>query len=58
MNTFTDPLMGTIDARLPGGLGGHWYGVYPAQVTDNQDPDVIGYSLPGRYVLVKWTAEF
>ncbi len=27
-------------------------------ITDNQDPDVIGYSLPGRYVLVKWTAEF
>jgi len=27
-------------------------------ITDNQDPDVIGYSLPGRYVLVKCTAEF
>jgi uncharacterized protein involved in type VI secretion and phage assembly len=31
-----------IDARLPGGLGGRWYGVYPALVTDIADPDSQG----------------
>lgn len=28
----------TIDGRIPQGLGGNWYGVYPALVLDNQDP--------------------
>ncbi len=30
------------DARLPVGLGGHWYGVYPALVSDIKDPDNQG----------------
>lgn len=30
------------DARVPTGLGGRFYGVYPAVVTDNQDPDGQG----------------
>jgi len=34
-----DPLM---DGRLPIGLGGHWYGVHPALVTDIKDPDGQG----------------
>lgn len=29
-------------SRNPDGLGGHWYGVYPAVVTDIKDPDGIG----------------
>ena len=31
-----------IDARLPDGLGGRWYGVYPALVSDIKDPDGQG----------------
>jgi len=31
-----------IDARVPGGLGGCWYGVYPALVSDIKDPDGQG----------------
>jgi uncharacterized protein involved in type VI secretion and phage assembly len=31
-----------IDARVPFGLGGHWYGVYPALVSDVKDPDGQG----------------
>ncbi len=31
-----------IDARLPVGLGGHWYGVYPALVSDIKDPEGQG----------------
>jgi uncharacterized protein involved in type VI secretion and phage assembly len=31
-----------LDARVPTGLGGHWYGVYPALVTDLTDPDGQG----------------
>jgi uncharacterized protein involved in type VI secretion and phage assembly len=31
-----------IEARVPVGLGGHWYGVYPALVADIQDPDGQG----------------
>jgi uncharacterized protein involved in type VI secretion and phage assembly len=30
------------DARQPAGLGGHWYGVFPALVTDIKDPDGQG----------------
>jgi uncharacterized protein involved in type VI secretion and phage assembly len=30
------------DARQPSGLGGHWYGVFPALVTDIKDPDGQG----------------
>ncbi len=36
------PLDMIVDARLPVGLGGHWYGVYPALVTDIKDPDGQG----------------
>lgn len=31
-----------IDARVPGGLGGRWYGVFPATVLDIKDPDGMG----------------
>jgi uncharacterized protein involved in type VI secretion and phage assembly len=31
-----------IDARVPTGLGGRWYGVYPALVSDIKDPDGRG----------------
>jgi uncharacterized protein involved in type VI secretion and phage assembly len=30
------------DARVPTGLGGRWYGVYPALVSDIKDPDGQG----------------
>lgn len=32
----------TADARVPTGLGGRWYGVFPALVTDIRDPDGQG----------------
>jgi uncharacterized protein involved in type VI secretion and phage assembly len=31
-----------VDERIPGGLGGRWYGVYPALVSDVKDPDGLG----------------
>ena len=31
-----------LDSRLPAGLGGRWYGVYPALVSDIKDPDGQG----------------
>ena len=31
-----------LDARVPRGLGGRWYGVYPALVSDIKDPDGQG----------------
>ena len=31
-----------IDERIPGGLGGRWYGVYPALVSDIKDTDGLG----------------
>jgi uncharacterized protein involved in type VI secretion and phage assembly len=31
-----------LDGRIPAGLGGRWYGVFPALVIDNQDPDGQG----------------
>lgn len=31
-----------LDARIPQGLGGCWYGVYPALVSDIKDPDGQG----------------
>ncbi|GAB4435732.1 MAG: hypothetical protein OHK0011_18930 [Turneriella sp.] len=27
-------------------------------ILDDREPDVLGYTLPGRYALVKWTAEW
>ncbi len=30
------------DSRIPSGLGGRWYGVFPALVTDIKDPDNQG----------------
>lgn len=31
-----------LETRLPSGLGGRWYGAFPALVTDNVDPDGQG----------------
>ena len=43
----------TIDARMPTGLGGRWYGVFPATVLDIKDPE--GY---GRVkVTLPWTPD-
>jgi len=36
------PLDATLDERVPSGLGGRWYGVYPALVVDIKDPDGQG----------------
>ena len=36
------PLELIADARVPLGLGGHWYGVFPALVSDIKDPDGQG----------------
>jgi hypothetical protein len=33
------PLDQVLTARIATGLGGHWYGVYPALVSDIKDPD-------------------
>lgn len=37
-----NPLGELLDARLPAGLGGRLYGVFPALVTDIKDPDGQG----------------
>ena len=31
-----------LDVRLPSGLGGRWYGAFPALVTDINDPEGLG----------------
>ena len=36
------PLEMMMDSRIPAGLGGHWYGVFPALVVDIKDPDGQG----------------
>jgi uncharacterized protein involved in type VI secretion and phage assembly len=36
------PLEMILDVRLPSGLGGRWYGAFPALVTDISDPDGQG----------------
>ena len=36
------PMEMMLDARVPAGLGGRWYGVYPALVSDIKDPDGQG----------------
>lgn len=38
----SEPLDRIFDARVSTGLGGRWYGVFPARVIDNQDPDGQG----------------
>jgi uncharacterized protein involved in type VI secretion and phage assembly len=38
----SSPLDMMTDARLPAGLGGRWYGVFPALVVDIKDPDGQG----------------
>jgi uncharacterized protein involved in type VI secretion and phage assembly len=35
-------LEAVIDMRVPGGLGGRWYGVFPALVSDINDPEGQG----------------
>lgn len=37
-----NPLDATLEDRLPAGLGGRCYGVYPATVSDIADPDNLG----------------
>jgi uncharacterized protein involved in type VI secretion and phage assembly len=39
VSTSIDPI---VDARIPAGLGGRWYGVFPALVSDINDPDGQG----------------
>jgi uncharacterized protein involved in type VI secretion and phage assembly len=36
------PLEMILDVRLPSGLGGRWYGAFPALVTDIIDPEGLG----------------
>lgn len=36
------PLDMILEARVPSGLGGRWYGVYPALVSDIRDPEGQG----------------
>jgi len=36
------PLAQAISSRIPSGLGGRWYGVFPALVSDIKDPDGLG----------------
>ena len=36
------PLETILDIRLPSGLGGRWYGAFPALVTDINDPEGLG----------------
>jgi uncharacterized protein involved in type VI secretion and phage assembly len=47
------PLDMVLEARLPIGLGGHWYGVYPALVSDIRDPDGQGRVL----VTLPWSPD-
>jgi uncharacterized protein involved in type VI secretion and phage assembly len=42
-----------LEARLPIGLGGRWYGVYPALVSDIRDPDGQGRVL----VTLPWSPD-
>jgi uncharacterized protein involved in type VI secretion and phage assembly len=47
------PLDMILEARLPVGLGGRWYGVYPALVSDIRDPDGQGRVL----VTLPWSPD-
>jgi len=42
MFTEPTPLEMIMDSRIPAGLGGHWYGVFPALIVDIKDPDGQG----------------
>jgi uncharacterized protein involved in type VI secretion and phage assembly len=42
MGLDTSVLDAPLQARVPAGLGGRWYGVYPALVSDIKDPDSMG----------------
>ena len=37
-----NPFEMILDVRVPTGLGGRWYGVFPALVSDIKDPDDQG----------------
>jgi|ERR1041384_547380 uncharacterized protein involved in type VI secretion and phage assembly len=37
-----NPVRSILDVRVPSGLGGRWYGVFPALVSDIKDPDGQG----------------
>ncbi|MCI0496376.1 phage baseplate assembly protein V, partial [candidate division KSB1 bacterium] len=37
-----NPLEMLLDSRIPTGLGGRWYGVFPALVSDINDPEGQG----------------
>ena len=47
------PLEMLVDSRVPTGLGGRWYGVYPALVSDLKDPDGQGRVL----VTLPWSPD-
>lgn len=55
MNGLLEPtiLEMIADARVPSGLGGHWYGVFPALVTDVKDPDSQGRAK----VMLPWSPD-
>ncbi len=36
----------------------HTFNFTVKNITDNRDVDLIGYTVPGRYFLLKWTAQF
>lgn len=43
---------------LFGGAAQQMLNVTVKNVLEDQNPDILGYTLPGRYVLAKWTAEW
>lgn len=47
------PLDMILDTRVPSGLGGRWYGAFPALVTDIKDPDGQGRVL----ITIPWSPD-
>lgn len=47
------PLEMILDVRVPSGLGGRWYGAFPALVTDIKDPDGQGRVL----ITIPWSPD-
>jgi len=47
------PVEAVLHGRVPEGLGGRWYGVFPALVTDIKDPDGQGRVM----VTLPWTPD-